>query len=94
MKQNLFSLHCAAGPLDFFPDRCLSGENPRTVQVLDNAGHTAVFASNAIYPIDSMPGWVRVVARINPLSYEVDALRSLTLQGAIRLLGLVWMWSS
>lgn len=35
------------------------------------------FASNALYPIDLMPGWVRWVAHANPLSYEVDALRGL-----------------
>jgi ABC-2 type transport system permease protein len=46
------------------------------------------FASNAIYPIDSMPGWVRVVARMNPLSYEVDALRSLMVQGGRTAFGL------
>jgi ABC-2 type transport system permease protein len=39
------------------------------------------FASNAIYPIASMPGWVRVVARVNPLSYQVDALRALMVHG-------------
>jgi hypothetical protein len=33
--------------------------------------------SNAIYPIDSMPSWVGV----NALSYEVDAPRSLMVQG-------------
>jgi ABC-2 type transport system permease protein len=35
------------------------------------------FASNALYPVDVMPGWLRVLSRINPLSYEVDALRGL-----------------
>nr|WP_297608190.1 ABC transporter permease [Nocardia sp.] len=35
------------------------------------------FASNALYPIDLMPGWLQVISRINPLSYEVDALRGL-----------------
>ncbi|HWC45078.1 MAG TPA: ABC transporter permease [Casimicrobiaceae bacterium] len=35
------------------------------------------FASNALYPVKIMPGWVRVLSRVNPLSYEVDALRSL-----------------
>jgi ABC-2 type transport system permease protein len=35
------------------------------------------FASNALYPVKIMPGWVRVLSRINPLSYEVDALRAL-----------------
>jgi ABC-2 type transport system permease protein len=39
------------------------------------------FASNAIYPIASMPGWVRAIARGNPLSYQVDALRSLMVHG-------------
>jgi ABC-2 type transport system permease protein len=35
------------------------------------------FASNALYPVSIMPGWLRVLSRINPLSYEVDALRGL-----------------
>jgi ABC-2 type transport system permease protein len=35
------------------------------------------FASNALYPVDAMPGWLHVLSRINPLSYEVDALRAL-----------------
>ena len=39
------------------------------------------FASNAIYPIAIMPAWLRVVARGNPLTYEVDALRALMLPG-------------
>lgn len=32
------------------------------------------FASNAIYPLAIMPPWLHVIARINPLSYEVDAV--------------------
>jgi ABC-2 type transport system permease protein len=35
------------------------------------------FASNALYPVNIMPGWVRVLSRVNPLSYEVDALRGM-----------------
>jgi ABC-2 type transport system permease protein len=35
------------------------------------------FASNAIYPLAIMPPWLHVVARLNPLSYEVDLLRML-----------------
>ena len=38
------------------------------------------FASNAIYPISIMPDWLRVISRINPLSYEVDALRALMIK--------------
>jgi ABC-2 type transport system permease protein len=37
------------------------------------------FASNAIYPLSLMPGWLRVVSHLNPLTYEVDALRALML---------------
>ena len=39
------------------------------------------FASNAIYPIAMMPDWLKVVARGNPLTYLVDALRSLMVEG-------------
>jgi ABC-2 type transport system permease protein len=35
------------------------------------------FASNALYPVDLMPQWLRVLAAVNPLSYEVSALRGL-----------------
>ncbi|MBO0810402.1 MAG: ABC transporter permease, partial [Actinobacteria bacterium] len=35
------------------------------------------FSSNALYPTRLMPGWLQAVSRVNPLSYEVDALRSL-----------------
>lgn len=37
------------------------------------------FASNAIYPIAIMPKWLQVIAQANPLSYLVDALRTLML---------------
>jgi ABC-2 type transport system permease protein len=40
------------------------------------------FASNAIYPLEMMPGWLQVVSQVNPLTYEVDALRSLMVVGA------------
>ncbi|MDZ7958110.1 MAG: ABC transporter permease [Aulosira sp. DedQUE10] len=33
------------------------------------------FASNAIYPLSLMPGWLHLISSINPLTYEVDALR-------------------
>ncbi len=35
------------------------------------------FASNALYPLALMPTWLRVLSNINPLSYEVGALRDL-----------------
>ena len=35
------------------------------------------FASSALYPVSIMPGWLKLLSRVNPLSYEVDALRGL-----------------
>jgi ABC-2 type transport system permease protein len=46
------------------------------------------FASNAIYPIDLMPTWLKVVSSANPLTYEVDGLRTLMLQGGTSLYGI------
>ena len=37
------------------------------------------FSSSALYPVNVMPGWLQVVTKVNPLSYEVDALRGLLL---------------
>ena len=46
------------------------------------------FASNAIYPLSLMPAWLRAVSRFNPLTYEVDALRSLMLTHGVSEYGL------
>jgi ABC-2 type transport system permease protein len=46
------------------------------------------FASNAIYPIQMMPHWLQWIARVNPLSYQVDALRALMLAGGSSAFGL------
>jgi ABC-2 type transport system permease protein len=35
------------------------------------------FASNALYPVNVMPDWLRVLSHANPLTYEVSALRGL-----------------
>jgi ABC-2 type transport system permease protein len=43
------------------------------------------FASNALYPVSVMPGWLQAVSRVNPLSYEVEALRGLLLGTPARL---------
>ncbi len=39
------------------------------------------FASSAIYPVDLMPGWLKVLSHVNPLTYIVDALRALLVTG-------------
>jgi ABC-2 type transport system permease protein len=40
------------------------------------------FASSAIYPVSIMPDWLKVLAQVNPLTYQVDALRELMIQGS------------
>lgn len=39
------------------------------------------FASSALVPLALMPGWMRAVARLNPMTYAIDALRDLILGG-------------
>jgi ABC-2 type transport system permease protein len=46
------------------------------------------FASNAIYPISIMPDWLQVISHINPLTYEVDALRALMIVGGASAYGI------
>jgi ABC-2 type transport system permease protein len=46
------------------------------------------FASNAIYPIELMPSWLKTVSRLNPLSYEVDGLRTTMLKSTASTLGI------
>jgi hypothetical protein len=57
----------------------------RTRERMMGIGHAITmplfFASNAIYPISLMPGWLKTIATINPLSYVVDALRALLVTG-------------
>ena len=40
------------------------------------------FASSAVYPIALMPTWLKILAQVNPLTYQVDALRSEMVVGA------------
>jgi ABC-2 type transport system permease protein len=35
-----------------------------------------------------MPGWLQVISRINPLTYEVDALRGLMIVGGTSSFGI------
>ncbi|WP_246163103.1 MULTISPECIES: ABC transporter permease [Brasilonema] len=45
------------------------------------------FASNAIYPLSLMPGWLHILSSINPLTYQVDALRGTMLVNGSSLYG-------
>jgi ABC-2 type transport system permease protein len=46
------------------------------------------FASSAIYPISIMPGWLQAFAHFNPLTYQVDALRTMMLAHGHSVFGL------
>jgi ABC-2 type transport system permease protein len=40
------------------------------------------FLSGALFPLQGLPEWMQVVSRANPLTYGVDALRTVILGGA------------
>lgn len=46
----------------------------------------AVFLTTAFMPIDFLPGWFRILASINPVTYILDSARSLVITG--------WDWST
>jgi ABC-2 type transport system permease protein len=41
------------------------------------------FLSNAFVPIDTLPGWLQTVTRVNPVSHVVSALRDLMNHGTL-----------
>lgn len=47
------------------------------------------FASNALYPLEMMPKWLQVISFMNPLTYQVDALRNFMITDQETSLGLV-----
>lgn len=40
-----------------------------------------LFMSTALVPVSLMPGWMQSVSQFNPISYTVDAVRALSLNG-------------
>jgi ABC-2 type transport system permease protein len=47
-----------------------------------------LFMSNAFVPLHAMPGWMAVVARLNPLTYAIEAMRTLVIRGWA--VGILW----
>ena len=47
------------------------------------------FASSALYPLAIMPGWLQAIARVNPLTYEVQGLRQMLV--GVGGAGVVWL---
>jgi ABC-2 type transport system permease protein len=46
------------------------------------------FASSALYPLEILPGWIRAIALVNPLTYEVHGMRELLLGVSV---GALWL---
>ena len=45
------------------------------------------FLSNALFPMNQMPGWLHTLSQLNPISYAVDGLRLLLIgQGSFPLI--------
>lgn len=40
-----------------------------------------IFMSSALAPLESMPAWLAWIARLNPMTYAIDAVRGLILTG-------------
>lgn len=55
----------------------------RNLEVMQMIGMVAVFplmfASNAFAPLESLPGWLQAIAKVNPLSYAIKGSRGLAL---------------
>ncbi len=55
----------------------------RNAELMQTVGFLAMFplmfASSAYVPISGLPGWLQAVATVNPLTFAVDAARSLAL---------------
>jgi len=41
-----------------------------------------LFSSNALYPVDVLPGWMRTIVLLNPTTYLIDAVRALAFGAA------------
>lgn len=44
-----------------------------------------LFVSNALYPMASLPAWMRIGAQMNPVSYVVDGLRQMVFENGAAL---------
>ncbi|WP_051914196.1 ABC transporter permease [Thermorudis peleae] len=41
-----------------------------------------LFLSGALYPLSNLPSWLTVLTRIDPVSYGIDAVRKIVLEGS------------
>ena len=84
--------HQAKGKIDFIGAAliiaCIVKTRERFMGIGQVMTMPIFFASNAIYPLSLMPDWLKAVSHVNPLTYEVDALRGLMLKNAVSDYGL------
>jgi len=66
---------------------CLAKTRERMTGIGQMLTMPLFFASNAIYPLAMMPNWLKFVSHLNPLTYQVDALRSTMLVDGISVYG-------
>jgi ABC-2 type transport system permease protein len=57
--------------------------HPRIVGILSGFLNVILFfPSGAVYPVASLPGWLKSFAKVNPEAYAVDALKSVLFKNA------------
>ena len=44
-----------------------------------------MFASNALFPTNAMPDWLKPIANLNPITYTTDAVRQLLIFESLNL---------
>jgi ABC-2 type transport system permease protein len=50
-----------------------------------------LFLSSAFLPLEALPGWIQTFARVNPVTYGVDAARSLMIdQDVMTVIDVAW----
>ena len=57
----------------------LTRDEESTVIAANLLQFSLLFVSTAFLPLDALPGWIRAVAAVNPVTYAVDAARALVL---------------
>ncbi len=68
----------AMGLSGLFVMLSLRSSNWQTQQAIINLLNLPLlFASNALFPVKIMPGWLQDVVRVNPVSYAIDGIRQL-----------------
>lgn len=69
---------------------CLAKTRERMTGIGQMLTMPLFFASNAIYPISMMPDWLKFISHLNPLTYQVDGLRSAMLLNGSSVYGIGW----